>query len=294
MALERATNGPSAVRRAHLVEEAGRRLLARFDSHAVALMAYGSRVCGQARTGSEYDFWLIVRDAEAFHRANAEFYRTQLNIPSTPDKQIALNRAGPLFYAIRDGECRMKVAVLAQEDFARLCRSAWWTVKGRMQKPMRVIRMSPVVEEAILAARREGLACALSLVPARFTMEQLLTELVSLSYRAEVRPENKRAKIRSIVETGRAGLMEIYLPLLAELPYVKRDDDRYADCRSAEERRAARAATLRALRHSKWSGQSLRFVWRNYRSHRTPIRYLLLKIYGEVEKTFRRWFGKAG
>ncbi len=274
------------------VEEVARRLLARFDPHAVALMAYGSRVCGQVRTGSEYDFWLIVRDAEAFHRANAEFYRTQLNIASTPEKQIALNRAGPLFYAIRDGDCRMKVAVLAEEDFARLCRSAWWTVKGRMQKPMRALRMSPKVEEAILAARREGLLCALSLTPARFTMEELLTELAGLSYRAEVRPENKSAKIRSIVETGRAGLAAIYAPLLAELPFVRRDGDCYLDSRDPRERRRARAATRRALRRSKWSGQSLRFVWRNYRSHRTPVRYLLLKLYGEVEKTCRRWFGR--
>lgn len=281
MASERAKEGCT-------VEEAAQRLLARFGPHVAALMAYGSRVCGQARTGSEYDFWLIVRDAEAFHRANAEFYRTQLNIPSTPEKQIALNRAGPLFYSIRDGECRMKVAVLDEENLARLCRSEWWTVKGRMQKPMRVIRMTPGVEEAIRAARQEGLECALNLAPERFTLGQFLTELVSLSYRAEVRPEHKTAKIRSIVETGRAELARIYEPLLAASPNVKRDGEFYVDTRSADERRRARKGTLRSLRRSKWSGQSLRFVWRNYRSHRTPIRYILMKVYGEVEKGVRR------
>lgn len=272
------------------VEEAARRLLARFDPHVAALMAYGSRVIGQARTGSEFDFWLIVRDAEEFHRANAEFYRTQLNIASTAEKQVALNRSGPLFYSIRDGEYRIKVGVLDEENLARLCRSEWWTVKGRMQKPMRPIRMSPKVEEAVGAARREGAEHALNLVPARFTLEQFLTELVSLSYRAEVRPEHKTAKIRSIVETGYAELAKIYEPILAQSPGVRREGDIYVDSRGETARRRARKDTLRALRRSKWSGASLRFVWRNYRSHRTPIRYVVMKVYGEAEKTCRRWF----
>ncbi len=50
--------------------------------------------------------------------------------------------------------------------------------------------------------------------------------------------------------------------------------------------------TLRALRRSKWSGRSLRFVWRNYRSHRTPIRYVLMKLLGEIEKPVRRLFAR--
>jgi hypothetical protein len=45
---------------------------------------------------------------------------------------------------------------------------------------------------------------------------------------------------------------------------------------------------LRALRRSKWCRQSLRFIWRNYRSYAKPLRYILLKMVGEVEKTFKR------
>ncbi len=77
------------------IDAVAQKLLARYGEHVAALIAYGSRVFGQARHGSAFDFWLIVRDAEAFHRANAEFYRTSLNVPSTPEEQIRLNRAGP-------------------------------------------------------------------------------------------------------------------------------------------------------------------------------------------------------
>ena len=270
------------------VETTGEYLLQRFGGHLAALMAYGSRVCGEARSGSAFDFWLIVRDAERFHHDNAEFYRTQLNIPSTPEEQIALNRAGPLFYALnwRGGE--IKCAVVAEKTFALLCRNAWWTVKGRMQKPLRVMRSTPTVDEAILDARREGLRCALSLVPSEFTLDELLHELVGLSYRAEVRPEHKRAKVRSILQTGRIELEKIYVPLLAELPFVERKDGRYFDRRAPEERKEARKTTLRALRRSKWSRRSLKYLWRNFRSHRAPIRYLLQKIFGEFQKAFRR------
>ena len=105
-----------------------------------------------------------------------------------------------------------------------------------MQKPLRLFRSTPLVEQAILAARREALAAALNFVPQEFTLDRLLREIVGLSYRAEVRPENKAAKIRSIIEAGRAELERIYLPLLAELPHVERRGDGFADLRPADER----------------------------------------------------------
>jgi hypothetical protein len=270
------------------IDAVAEKLLARYDEHVAALIAYGSRVFGRARRGSAFDFWLIVRDAEAFHRANADFYRTCLNVPSTPEEQIRLNRAGPLFYAMKVDGDEVKLAVLDARSLAEFCVHDWWTVKGRMQKPLRMIRSTPAVDAAILSARREALACALNLAPPEFTIEQMLRELVGLSYRAEVRPENKSAKVRSILEAGRAELERIYVPLLAELPYVVRRGEAWADLRGPVERARARSATLRALRRSKWCRQSFRFIWRNYRSYAKPLRYVLMKMIGEVEKTFKR------
>lgn len=275
------------------VQLAADSLLRRFGAHAAAVMAYGSRVCGQVRLGSAYDFWLVVRDVADFHRDNADFYRNQLNISSTPEQQIVLNRAGPLFYALQEDNFEIKFAVVGEEDFIRLCRGAWWTVKGRMQKPLRKIRSTPAVDAAILAAREEGLRCGLDLVPREFTFEQLLREIVGLSYRAEIRPEHKSAKIRSILDAGRAQLETIYRPLLEEVAFVEPRGENYTDLRSEEARHKAREATLRALRRSKWSRRSMRYLWRNYSSHRSPIRYVIRKLLGEGEKTLRRIFGRG-
>jgi hypothetical protein len=266
------------------VMRAAQFVLARYGEHVAALMAYGSRVYGEARRGSAYDFWLIVRDLEAFHYANADFYKTQLNIPSTPEEQIRMNRTGPLFYSMRDDDHEIKLAVLDEHSFADLCVHEWWAVKGRMQKPLRAIRTTPLVETAILAARREGLVAAVNLLPREFTIKELITEIVGLSYRAEVRPERIRAKVLSIVQAGREPLKEIYLPLLEELPFVKREGGRLSDLRTDADRRRARHGTLGALNHSKWCRRSLRFVWRNFRSYSQPVRYLCMKLAGEVEK----------
>ena len=268
-------------------------LLDRFEPHVAALMAYGSRVFGRPRRGSAYDFWLIVDDPVAFHHDNAEFYRTELNVPSTPAQQLALNRDGPNFYALKEDGHDIKIAVLGEEDFVRFCHDSWWTVKGRMQKPLRIIRCSPAVSEAIRATRKEALACALNLVPREFTIRQLLWEVVGLSYRAEVRPENKSAKIQSIVDAGQSELERIYVPLLAEHAGVERCGERYVDPRDPEERRQGRKATLRALRKSKWSRHSFKYIWRNYRTHRAPLRYIVEKTLGEIEKTFTRLFKSA-
>lgn len=270
------------------VTEVAQYVLDRYGEHAAALMAYGSRVYGKARRGSAFDFWLIVSDLEKFHFSNAEFYRTKLNVPSTPEEQIELNRTGPLFYSMRDDGHDIKLAVLDERSFADLCVHEWWTVKGRMQKPLLVIRSTRVVENAILAARREGLVAAVNLLPREFSMAQLIPEIVGLSYRAEVRPERKTAKIQSIVEAGRKPLEEIYRPLLEELPYVQREGEVLRDIRSDADRRSARLGTLRALSHSKWCRRSLRFVWRNFRSYSQPIRYIYMKVVGEVEKAVKQ------
>lgn len=275
-----------------MVAAAAERVTARYGAHVAALLAYGSRVFGLARAGSAYDFWLIVKDLEAFHEANAEFYRTQLNVKSTPAEQVALNRTGPLFYSLLEDGMSIKLAVLREADFARLCHCAWWTVKGRMQKPLLALRTTPVVDAAILAARREAAACGVNLAGRMFGMEQLLYQVVSLSYRAETRPEAKSAKIRSIINSGRTELEAIYRPLLAELPYVSERGEGFEDLRKDIERTRARRGTLHALNRSKWSAQSWRYIWRNYKSHSSPLRYLGMKVVGEFEKALKRISGK--
>lgn len=265
-----------------------RLILEKYGDCVVGLMMYGSMAYGRPRKGSIPDFWVIVDDLEAFHSRNAGFYRMQLNKPSTVEKQIALNRGGPLFYRLTEGGAAMKLAVIGEADFVRICRGPRMVIKGRMQKPLKMIRTTPAIEEAIADAQQDGLKHALNLVPRRFTMEEFLINLVSLSYLAEIRPERKTAKIRSIVDAGRKELEAIYAPLLEACDHVEQEDDHYADTRDPAARKQGRRATRRYLRGNKWSLDQLRYICRNYRSYGAPIRYIWEKVLGEIEKWRRR------
>jgi len=270
------------------LESAASHLQERYGKHIAALLAYGSQLFGRTRRGSAYDFWVIVKNPAAFHQDNAEFYRSSLTVSSTPEKQITLNQAGPLFYSLQSGDMEIKIGVLGEAELAKLCRGKWWTVKGRMQKPLKKFSSTRTVDDAILAARREAVACGVNLVPKEFTFKELLRQIVSLSYRAEIRPEAKNAKINAITESSHTELKEIYLPLLKELAYVEQRGDDFVDRRHETDRARARTATLRALSRSKWCRRSMSFILRNYRSHGSPLRYLVMKVVGEFEKAFRR------
>ena len=259
-------------------------LIERYGDNVVGLLKYGTMAFGIPHKNSVHDFWVIVRDLGDFHDRNAGFYTTNLNVPSTVEEQISANRVAPNFYALHENGLNMKIGVLSEHDFARLCRAKMMFVKGRMQKPLRVIRSTPVIDDAILSARAEGAHQGVSLCRRAFTMDEFLYQLCSLSYRAEIRPERKRAKVQSIVDRGRDQLTEIYEPLLAGFAYLDRKDDEYVDTRGPDDRRLARRKTLGYLRQCKWSYTTVRLIWRNYRTHSAPFKYVWHKILGEIEK----------
>ena len=269
-------------------------LLDRYGANVVGLIKYGSMAFGQPHSKSVHDFWLIVRDLRAFHEANADFYRTELNHPSTVDEQILRNRFAPNFYSFSDDGIAIKAAVLSESDFGRLCRARMMFVKGRMQKPLRIIRATPAIAAAIRAARLEGARQAVNLCPARFNLTQFLYQLCSLSYRAEIRPERKRAKIQSIIDSGGRRLRDIYRRILDGMEGLRREGNVYVDLRPAEERKLLRRRTFGYLRRCKWSMDTLRLIWRNYQTHSSPLRYLWDKFVGEVEKARKRRRERAG
>jgi len=263
-------------------------LIDRYGDNVVGLLKYGSMAFGKPHSKSVHDFWVIVKNLRAFHRANEDFYRTELNVPSTVAEQVAANRVAPNFYAIEKYGLRMKIAVVSEHDFARFCRAKMMFVKGRMQKPLRVIRTTPLIEQAIEAARREGARHAVNLCPPRFTTEKFLYELCSLSYRAEIRPERKRAKVQSIIDASRPHIDRIYDPLLQSMVDVETNGESYLDTRSEQNRWLERRKTMGYLRRCKWSSNTIRLIWRNYRTHSAPITYIWHKIIGEFEKALDR------
>ena len=162
-------------------------------------------------------------------------------------------------------------------------------VKGRMQKPLKIIRSTEKIDNAIQAARREGAQWGINLTPAEFTFAEFVFFVVKLSYIADIRPENKDRKVQSIIDKGKKELREIYLPLLENFGFVKKKGkDRYIDTRSPEAQKRLRKQTLRNLKQQKWSRQTFKTIWRNYFTYRNPISYLVQKAAGELVKFINR------
>jgi len=261
-------------------------LLERFDDLMVGLIHYGSTAFGEPRRRSMRDFWVIVDDLVAFHRRFTPAHDA-VRWTSAAER-LRLNLDWPCFFAVERDGLRLKMAVVSEQAFCRLCRAPGFYVKGRMQKPIRILRASSAVRRAVEDARRDGVRWALDLLPSSFTFDEFLRVLLGLSYRSEIRPELTGRKVRSIIESGREELTRVYVPLLREHGNVLERHGRYRDTRPPAAKRRARRRALRALRRMKWSRETLRNLYRNHRTHPRPLRYVLHKILGEVEKVRRR------
>ena len=258
-------------------------LLDRFGDLIVGLIHYGSTAFGRPRKGSTRDFWVIVDDLTAFHRRFTPPARNG-NGASSVAERVRRNRHGPSFYAMENGELMLKMAVISRDTFCRRCRERSYYVKGRMQKPIRVVRADDGICAAIDHAREEAVTRALDLLPSEFDFEAFLLTLLGLSYRTEVRPEFTGRKVRSILESGRAELDAMYRVRLDAVPYVEGVNGHNHDMRPRYMKGRERRRALRACREMKYSHVALANIYRNYMSHPQPIRYIVRKIAGEFEK----------
>jgi hypothetical protein len=155
------------------------------------------------------------------------------------DIQVAfhnwLNRFGFNFYQteITDGGSKfpVKLAVISRDNFIKGCNGTLaakekagigafgFYVAGRMQKvalhPLYKGRENQTVEieTAINNARIDGLWFSLGLLKDSFTFDELLRTYVSLSYRSDVRIE-QRGKVEKIIAAGLADYRNMLYPLL--------------------------------------------------------------------------------
>lgn len=269
-------------------------LLDQFDDCLAGLIHYGSTAFGQARRGSACDFWLIVSDLRKFH---SRFKPMPCGISKGRDsveKRVEFNRGTPNFYSIELDGMRMKLAVVDADTFCDMSNAPSYYIKGRMQKPVNIIKAEPRILRAIERARDEAAQWALDLLPRRFTFDDFLHAALGLSYRTEIRPEFKQRKVQSIIDTGRGMLDEMYKPLLENRPdVVKEADGGYRDARDEVARRYARIRAVRELRRLKWSREAFRHIYQNYVTYNKPIFYLVRKVLGEFEKIFRAMRGAS-
>ncbi len=264
-------------------------LFRNYGDNIIALFAYGSLVYGKPREGSIPDFLVIIKDIIQFHNQNEEFYRNGLTIPSTPEEQIKLNEIWPNFYQFSSEEGAMKVGIMSHDYFLNAATGDNMYVQGRIQKPLGIILSNDEINDAILTARKKGTSFALNIVKREFTFHDFAYALSSLSYLAEIRPEKKSLKINDIVTTGYSEFTKIYIPILREIPFIKQEgEDLFYDNRNDDKREEERRKTLDYLNKQKWSKSSINRIFRNAMNYKHPISYILAKIKGEFEKSYRR------
>jgi hypothetical protein len=206
-------------------EEISQHFLSKHGSTIDAIIAYGSKINNTATYDSHYDCLVIVDDYKKFHSTNKEGYKGyRLWFMRKPNTHVFLNELGPNFYQETIDDKEVKYGVIGLKDFRRACKSGIRIyVKGRLQKPLRIIyaddNVLPEIRNGILRARIGGVNLALKLLPKRFSMYDLIKEIVGMSYKADIRLESP-TKVEDIVKKNWQELIEIYKPLVESRHYI--------------------------------------------------------------------------
>lgn len=213
-------------------------VLRRIESNLVYAIQYGSYVTGDVSPTSMIDMIIIVEDTKVFHRRNMQIAGSDYGLPHSVKWHNWLNQFGFNFYHTEmnlDGQRkRVKYAVISRENFIRGCNGSLaekekagkgafgMYVAGRMQKAALKPFFTPEdkektaeIEEAMNSARIDGIWLSLGFLDSEFSIEDLLTTYVSLSYWADLRVE-KPGKIAIIIERSRKDYETMLKPILAE------------------------------------------------------------------------------
>lgn len=205
--------------------------LRRTGGNLVYAIAYGSHITGDASPTSRFDMILIVKDTKLFHKQNMQDH----GHPHSVKWHSYLNTKGFNFYqgvaGVNDWKFWIKYGVISAEDFIRGCKGVLKEneeqrtgafglyIAGRVQK----VALCPLfkgneqqvvqIEQAINTARIDGVWLSLGLLKDEFSFDDLLTNYVSLSYKADLRIE-KPNKVRTLVEKGWEDYQKMLTPIL--------------------------------------------------------------------------------
>ena len=219
------------------------------ENNLVYALEYGSHVVGDASPTSMHDIMIIVKDAKKFHRKNMEVapndYKGSLK---SLKWHTFLNKFGFNFYHTTikadENEMKVKYAVISEENFIKGCHgtlaenekkglgSFGLYVAGRVQKttlrPFFKVNKEQTarIEEAINAARIDGVWLAMSLLKDKFSFNRLIVTYVALSYLADLRPRQAN-KIMGLVHKNIGYYKEMLNPIIDEfvnLGLIERDE----------------------------------------------------------------------
>lgn len=190
--------------------------------HAVA---YGSGAFRQNSYADHekpmVDFMFAVRDPKVWHRRNIaahpEDYSMLRFLGAKVVAQVQEMGAGMYYNPyVRLEAQEIKYGVISSrrllEDLIN-----WDTLyaAGRHHKPVKTLTSTPEVVEAREVNLQSALAAARLLLPERFTEQELFHRIAGLSYKGDVRLEN-RNKVQNIVDANMVGFRKMYEPFLQQ------------------------------------------------------------------------------
>ncbi|KAG2501264.1 hypothetical protein HYH03_001071 [Edaphochlamys debaryana] len=211
------------------------------SSNALAGSASGSR------KGPILDFIFAVHDEQKWHetnlKRNPEHYSWVGNLGA--NALCAITEAvgvGVHFNTlVQLDETTMVKYGVVQADIMEHDLLYWTSlyIAGRMHKPVtHLLPMPQWLVDAELENRHHALATALALLPQTFTEHDLLTTIVGLSYRGDVRMAARAedpAKVSRIVAGSWEGLTAMYRPLLGSNRYASLGLERAGETATGEE-----------------------------------------------------------
>ncbi|KAK0425483.1 hypothetical protein QR680_009230 [Steinernema hermaphroditum] len=190
--------------------------------------AYGSGAVaqkGENISKKMVDFVIATNDPARFHTdnitRNPRHYSWLRNIGGSRVAKFQQYGGAHLIYNtnIQVNTRKIKYGVVSMSDLkADLLDWRWFYLAGRLQKPVvHVIGPNPKVLDELQENRMSALQVALLILSESFTMEDLLSQIVALSYNGDFRMmvgEDKN-KVSKIVQGAMDRLTAVYSPLLA-------------------------------------------------------------------------------
>lgn len=194
--------------------------------------AYGSGVFKQKGYTSQktmIDLVFATRNSNLWHKQNLErnshHYSFLKYFGSTNITKIQRLGAGVYYNPmVKIDNQEYKYGVIDVKDLIQDL-TEWKTlyISGRLHKPVSILQE----DEEILAHQSNNLSfailCSLLFLPKEFTLEQLFTEITSLSYRGDTRMhfgENKN-KVNNIVCTNIPHFTKLYNPVIANCKFIE-------------------------------------------------------------------------
>lgn len=207
-------------------------ILSKYDDDIGAIIGYGSQFVGQAREGSMYDFWVLTEDSKGYHNKNKDKYSGENGLFGNVFFQWIINKISPNYYFDKFGDIETKQCVFERNRFQKRCSSFSMYVKGRMQKPVRIVyTKNDLIKQQVIGAidkaRDKGVVDAINMCKRNFTFDEFAENLIMLSYQSDIRSSKENNSKKRDFEKYRDEFEEIYRLRLTNNSLLIKDNDNY-------------------------------------------------------------------